>query len=359
MPRASCSTAARSSGREAVEPRAVARELGSHDLLAARPQRPDDRRQCVRAPADHVPADLLRHDLVGARDLPGRLLVVLGQSFAQRDDVDQRDVGQRPHGRIDVAGHREVHQGERSAVGARRRTLRRSRPPAAPVALTTRSAPASAAGSASRSPCAAFERSARARACSSDRFRIRIGSDAAASQVLHGEGRHLPGSHDDGLAALETAEGLGGEVGAQRHERVGRGAEAGLRPDPPARARGCVEQSREARSRRVLPLGPAQRLANLCVDLRLAQDHRVQTGGDGEQVVGRVLLVVGVQGLGEGLVVHVVGLGEQLLQRQEPAVVAGDVGGDLHAVAGGQDHGLADRPPDPGPGGRSSRGRRR
>ena len=92
----------------------------------------------------------------------------------------------------------------------------------------------------------------------------------------------------------------------------------------------------------VLGLGAPQRLADLGVDLRLAEHHRVEPGGDGEQVVGGVVLPVRVQGLGQLLGAHAAGLGEQALQGQEPGVIARHARRDLDAVAGRQDHGLVD-----------------
>ena len=60
-----------------------------------------------------------------------------------------------------------------------------------------------------------------------------------------------------------------------------------------------MEDPREHRPGGILGLGAVQRLAHLCVDLRLAQHHRVEPCGDGEEVVGGVALPVGVQRIGQ------------------------------------------------------------
>src|SRR6266542_4736726 len=74
----------------------------------------------------------------------------------------------------------------------------------------------------------------------------------------------------------------------------------------------------------------------------LSRNHRVQPGGDGEQVPAGVVLKVGVQRLGEVDGIHGVRLAQQALEGQEPRVIRQDAPVDLHPVAGGQDHGLLD-----------------
>jgi hypothetical protein len=78
------------------------------------------------------------------------------------------------------------------------------------------------------------------------------------------------------------------------------------------------------------------------VDLRLTENHGVDPRGHGEEVLGGVVLVVGVQGLGELVGRDLARLREEPLHVQETMVIAGNRGVDLHPVAGGEDHGLLD-----------------
>ena len=103
-----------------------------------------------------------------------------------------------------------------------------------------------------------------------------------------------------------------------------------------------MEQAGQGGAGGVFAVGPPERLADLGVDLGLAQDHRVEAGGDAEQVFRGVVVPVGVEGLRELVDVHAARLGQQALQGQEPGMEARDVAVDLNAVAGRQDHGLVD-----------------
>ena len=130
-PRASCSTAARSSGVRSARCEACRVELGLQDLVAARAQRRDDGRERVGTPADRVPADLLGDDLVRAHDLVGRPLVAVGQPLAQRHDVDQRGARRaRPTAGSTSRGtaRSTSTSGRRLAPAARRPRARRPRP---------------------------------------------------------------------------------------------------------------------------------------------------------------------------------------------------------------------------------------
>ena len=166
--------------------------------------------------------------------------------------------------------------------------------------------------------------------------------DPALAQMLHGEGGHRARSDDHHLAPSQPAHRVLGEVGAERHERVGSRAERRLLPHPASGARRRVEEPGQRRAGGALGLGAPQRLAHLGVDLRLAEDHRVEPARDGEQVIGRVALPVGVHRVGEFVGGDPPRLDEQALQRHEPGVVARDLAVDLDPVAGRQDHGAVD-----------------
>ena len=169
------------------------------------------------------------------------------------------------------------------------------------------------------------------------------GSHSASAEVLDREGRHLPGAHHDRPGVGETPELVVGDRGSRLDERVRCGADAGLDSDPASRARRRVEQRRQVVAGGSLSLGTSQRLAHLRVDLRLPEHHRVQPTGDREQVLRRVLVEVGVEGVGEVVGVDLARLAEEFLQRQEALVVAGDAREQLHPVAGREHHDALER----------------
>ncbi len=88
---------------------------------------------------------------------------------------------------------------------------------------------------------------------------------------------------------------------------------------------------------RLAVLRDARRLFHLPEDLRLAQDHGVETAGDAKRMTHRLLVRQGVEVLVEAVVADAVMLADPLRQR-----LAGLAGGvrlavDLGAIAGGQD----------------------
>ena len=185
-------------------------------------------------------------------------------------------------------------------------------------------------------------RSASARACSSERLRIRTGPTPRRRRCFTASAAIWPAPTTTTSRPSRPPSASAARSAPQRDEGVGRGAERRLLADPAPGARRGVEQPGQARPGGALALGAAERLAHLRVDLRLAQHHRVEPRRDREQVVGGVLLPVGVERLGQLVGVDAAGLGEQPLQRQEAGVVARDARRDLDPVARGQDHGLVD-----------------
>ena len=168
------------------------------------------------------------------------------------------------------------------------------------------------------------------------------GSHAAPSEVFHRKRGHRPRADHHDRPAGEVAEHVLGEHGGALHERVGRGPERRLPADPSPGPGRRVEQPLHPGSGRALAVGEAERLPDLRLDLRLAEHHRVQPAGHGEQVLDRVAFPVRVETVGQLRLGHPTGLREQPLERQEPRVVARDDAVDLDAVARGQDHGLLD-----------------
>ena len=281
MPRASASTASRSSGVSSARREAQPVELGPHHVLAAaRGARGSAARARRRAGAPRSGAPPRRRARARARcRRPSPASCAASRSRSDTMSITPHAVDVRGLG-LHVAGHREVEEHERA--------VRRARP--------SRRATASAVHhDARRAGRAHDEVGVRERV--GERVEVAVlgvralgerprvleravqdpdRPDAAVPEVLHGERGHLTGAHDDHVAALEPAERLVGEVGAERHERVGRGAERRLLAHAPAGARGRVEQPGQRGPGGVLGLGAPERLAHLRVDLRLAEHHRVE-----------------------------------------------------------------------------------
>ena len=81
---------------------------------------------------------------------------------------------------------------------------------------------------------------------------------------------------------------------------------------------------------------------DLAQDLVLAHHHRVEPGGDPEQMLHRFGVVKGIELVGDGLGGESRELGEHLADVGVAAVEALGVGVDLGAVAGGKQHRLAE-----------------
>ena len=325
MPRASGLDGLALVRREVGQPCRLPVELGAHHVVAARADRTDQRRELVGAAPHHEPMDLLGDELVGPHDVARGRRVVRGEPLAERDDVDH------PHGsRYAVSGSTSRGTARSSRTRgwptrspiASATTSRCTTMPAAPVALTT-GRPARARRGARRGRrAAAFVRSASARACSRERFRIRTGPTPRWRRCFTASAAIWPAPttttsrppRPPSASSARSAPSATNASGAAPSDVSWRTRRPG--------ARRRVEEAGERGTGGALALGPPQRLAHLCVDLRLAEDHRVEASGDGEQVVGGVLLPVGVQGLGQFLGRDAPGLGEQPLQRQEPGVVA-------------------------------------
>ena len=162
---------------------------------------------------------------------------------------------------------------------------------------------------------------------------------AAAGEVRDGERRHRAGADDDGAgpgdrhrAALEG--------GAD--ERGSGPVDVGLGVGALADAQRLLEEGVERGPDGAVLLADAQRVAGLAEDLALADDHRVEAGGDLEEVGDRALVVVDVE-VGQQRLGGLLGAGdEQAGQVLDAAVEAVDLGVDLEAVAGDDRRRLGD-----------------
>jgi hypothetical protein len=86
--------------------------------------------------------------------------------------------------------------------------------------------------------------------------------------------------------------------------------------------------------------GDRMSLFDLSEHLRLADDQRVEAGGDAEQVIGRVGAAVDHDVRRQRVPGHAVVFADEAPARFGGVVGLG-AGVDFRAVAGGQDHGLA------------------
>ena len=113
------------------------------------------------------------------------------------------------------------------------------------------------------------------------------GADALASQVLCGERADLAGADDQHPAPLETAEDLPCERHCGEAHRHCAFTERRLGANAFADAERPVEQCRSSRPRAVLVGRRLERVLHLSENLRLADDERIEPGGDAEQMRDR------------------------------------------------------------------------
>ena len=98
----------------------------------------------------------------------------------------------------------------------------------------------------------------------------------------------------------------------------------------------------EQLARRALLLGELPRVAHLAEDLALADDHRVEPGGDAEEVRDRAVVVVRVEVLGEVVGLRRRLLGEEVEDVRHRGVELRAARVDLDAVARGEQHDLGE-----------------
>ena len=178
------------------------------------------------------------------------------------------------------------------------------------------------------------------------------GAHALGGERLGGQLARLPGADDHDVAVLEVAHDVGGEVHGDGRDAGPAAGDRGLRAHALA---GRQRGGEQAVGHRAGDPGLERELvgaAHLALDLALADDHRLEAGGDAEQLAGGVAVARRVDDLGQ-------------LGRPDPGAVGeppehGALGGDriaddqvqLGAVAGRDRRRLADaraaRPPPAG-----------
>ena len=239
----------------------------------------------------------------------------------------------------------------------------------APVDTSSTSQSTSAAGTSS----SVIARPPTRRASSSALRRGAVGDDdlahARAGERERHALAHLAGAEHEDAAVVERAEPAGRQRHRRRRHRHRVAADGGLGAGALAHLDRVAERAREQRSARLLMLGRLPRLAHLAEDLALADDHRVEAGGDAEEVRDRGVVVVRVDEVGELVGIDARHVGEEVAHVLHRRVEQRGVGVDLGAVARGEQHDLGEvlgtaerlRAPSAGPRARwtAARGARR
>ena len=157
-----------------------------------------------------------------------------------------------------------------------------------------------------------------------------------------GEGCHGARAKDQrGLAAqVFGVEALQGLVEGEGHHGGAGLVDIGLGVDALAGPQRGLRQRVDARADRALLRGGLVGAAHLADDLLLAYHHGIQAGGHGHQVLGRGVGIAHVEVVAQLLLSHAGNLGEHAHDFLHAGVEGVGDGVDLHAVAGGDDHGL-------------------
>jgi len=157
-------------------------------------------------------------------------------------------------------------------------------------------------------------------------------------EVARGQLDGVAGADQQYAGLAQVGEHLLGEAHRGERHRHGVCADAGFGAHPLGHREGVLQQAVQRRLQRVRLARKLVGILHLAEDLRLAQHHRIQPGGDAEQVARRVLLVVAVQEL-----VQLAGSQTMVAAQPRQRQLLG-AGGHAHvqlgAVAGGQDHRL-------------------
>src|SRR5579872_2585039 len=162
---------------------------------------------------------------------------------------------------------------------------------------------------------------------------------AAALQVPGGGFRHLAGAHNQDLFVFKRAENLAREFDGREAYGNRARSDLGLGPD----ALGNVKGTRQKRVHEAVDCPFLLRDGvggfELAENLRLAHHHRIEAGGDTEEVCDGVAVGEGVEVRPHPLALYAARAGQESVDHAlvvRLVVGAGDR--DLHAIAGGEDH---------------------
>ena len=130
-----------------------------------------------------------------------------------------------------------------------------------------------------------------------------VGDDHAADllrvQVPRGELDHVAGADQERRVALEAAEDAARELDAGGCDRDRARADGGLAADLLGDGERRLEQPVQQRARGARLLRRAVGVLQLAEDLGLAEDQRIESGSDREDVPDRIRLLDAVQAIGQ------------------------------------------------------------
>ena len=167
-------------------------------------------------------------------------------------------------------------------------------------------------------------------------------ADPGPGQGGCGETGHRAGADHDRRAIGEAPDVVGRTVQGGGDDRRGGVVDVGLGVRPLADAQRLLEEHVERRTDGSRGLPVTERLADLPEDLALTDHHRVEAGGDGEEVRHRGVVVVHVEVRQQLLGRDARTVAEQARDRLDGAVEPIHLGVGLAAVARGEDGGLGD-----------------
>ena len=164
--------------------------------------------------------------------------------------------------------------------------------PVAPVELMMISTLTSWSTSSSREAASPLKR----RASLTARSRVRLTTTTLATpwptRCSGRQFRHLAGPDQHDRLVVQLAENLAGQFDRRITDGHGAGADPGLGAHPLGHGKGLVQQSVQDQPADFMLGGVAVGLLELAQDLRLAHDHRIEAGGDQEQVPDGLLVLV-------------------------------------------------------------------
>ncbi len=271
----------------------------------------------------------------------GARAAVVVDHLAQVVDAVQVDVGQFAHAGLDVARHRDVDHEHRPAFARRHRMLDHG-------AGHDRLARGGGGnhdvgfgqmlrqvGQRDRVTAVAAGQLLRG-------FQRAVGDDDPArllfGEVARGQFDGVAGADQQHAGLLEVGKHLLGQAHRGERDRHRVRADAGVGAHALGHREGVLQQPVHRRLQCLRPACQLVGVLHLAEDLRLAQHHRVQPGGDAEHVAYRVVFIVPIQEL-------IQFAGSQMMMTTQPrlrdvlrARRHADI--QLGAVAGGQDHRL-------------------
>ena len=165
------------------------------------------------------------------------------------------------------------------------------------------------------------------------------GAGAMSDEMARGEFAHLAGADEEDGFAVERAEDFAREIDGDRGDGDGGAADLRLRADFFCGGEGGLQQRLKLGGDGADFAPGVVSILDLTENLRLADDHGIEAGGDAEEMTngGDIMKLVEVRREFDGIDGEV--LGEEVIDARIGRVGGGE---NLDAVAGGEDHGFTD-----------------